>query len=297
MTITFYCPNCDALIAFDDKHIGKRARCQTCGLILVIPAGNDEVPQVIESEVPREEPVPGFYHALLVDTWKIFIDPRNVTSLTFVVAIVCFKFFLAEALCCINYIMYMLAWGWLFGFYLNIIYETAFDIDKLPEIFLGTFITFVWQAMKPFLIFLFTLFVVQLPFFIILAVFRSMGLTSGSVWQLEFGWRLIPQMLFVAGLFFFPIAILTVAVGRDISLLGPIQLLKPIRRAFAPYLVVAGLLLAFCITESFTMHFTAAPVAVTVGHLMLNLLVQLIAIFAMRAIGLFYRHYNCHLAW
>jgi len=297
MTITFYCPNCDELIAFDDKHIGKRARCQTCGTILIIPAGNNEVPQIIESEVPREEPVPGFYHALLVDTWKIFIDRRNATSLTFVVAVVCFKFFLAEALCCINYITYMLVWGWLLAFYLNIIYETAFDIDKLPEIFLGTFITFVWQAMKPFLIFLFTLFVVQLPFFIILAVFRSVGLTSGSVWQLEFGWRLIPQIFFVAGLFFFPIAILTVAVGKDISLLGPVQLLKPIRQAFMPYLVVTGLLVAFCITESFTIQFTVAPAAVTVGHLMLNLLVQLIAIFAMRAIGLFYRHYNCHLIW
>ena len=151
--------------------------------------------------------------------------------------------------------------------------------------------------MKPFLIFLFTLTVVQLPFFITLAMFKDSGLTFDNLWQLEFGWRLLPQILFIAGLFFFPIAILTMAVGRDISLLNPAQFLKPIRGAFGPYVVVFCLLGAFCVAETLTQQYTVAPVAVTAAYLMLNLFVQLFAIFAMRAIGLFYRHYNCHLTW
>jgi hypothetical protein len=121
MTITFYCPNCDELIAFEDKHIGKRARCQSCGLVLIIPEQSNEIPETIESEVPKAEPIEGFYRALFVDTWKIFVDWQNVTPLVFVIALVCFKFFLARGLCCINVISYMLVWGWLFGFYLNII--------------------------------------------------------------------------------------------------------------------------------------------------------------------------------
>jgi len=297
MTITFYCPQCDELIAFDDKHIGKRARCQSCGLILIIPAQSNEVPETIESEAPKAEPLEGFYRALFVDTWKIFIDRQNVTSLVFVVAVVCFKFFLARGLCGINHITFMLAWGWLLGFYLNLIYETAFDIDKLPVIFLGTFFTFLWHAMKPFLIFFFTFFVVQFPFFITLAIFKSVGLTLDNIWQLGFGLQLIPQIFFVVGLFFFPIAILTVTVGRDISLLNPAQFLKPIRGALGPYVVAFCLLGAFCVAETLTQQYTGASVAVTAGYLTLNFLVQLIVIFAMRAIGLFYRHYNCHLTW
>jgi len=35
----------------------------------------------------------------------------------------------------------------------------------------------------------------------------------------------------------------------------------------------------------------------TAWHLALNLLVQVVAIYAMRAIGLFYRHYACYFAW
>ncbi|MHC4748223.1 MAG: hypothetical protein ACYS18_13050 [Planctomycetota bacterium] len=34
-----------------------------------------------------------------------------------------------------------------------------------------------------------------------------------------------------------------------------------------------------------------------VTKLAVNLAVQLLAIIAMRSIGLFYRHYNCHLKW
>jgi len=40
-----------------------------------------------------------------------------------------------------------------------------------------------------------------------------------------------------------------------------------------------------------------SPAAATGGHLLLNLTVQAIALFAMRSIGLFFRHYSCLLPW
>jgi hypothetical protein len=244
MTIKFSCPSCDSLIAFDDKHIGKRARCLSCGQIFIIPSRDDQTPQKIEPQIEKAEPLPGFYRAVFVDTWKIFINPENTTSLVFVIAAVCFKFFLARAICCVNYVTFVLVWGWLLGFYLNIIYETAFGIDKLPEIYLGTSVTFLWYVVKPFSIFFFTMATVQLPFVIALALLHDKGLTYDNIWQAEIGLRLLLQTLLILGLFVFPVAILTAAVGRDIGLLRPDYLFKPISGAFTPYLTVTALLVA-----------------------------------------------------
>ncbi|MHC4332995.1 MAG: hypothetical protein ACYSUP_12340 [Planctomycetota bacterium] len=298
MTIKFNCPNCDNLIAFDSKHIGKRARCQSCGQIFIIPAKDDETPQVIEPEIEKAEPVPGFYRAVFLRNWKLFINPENITPLAFVTAVVCFKFFLARAICGCNYLTYVIVWGWLFGFYLNIIYEAAFGIDRLPEIYLGTAITFIWHIIKPFLIFFFTMFVVEMPFILTLALLQGKGFTYTNIWQFGIGLHSILQVLFVLGLFLFPMAVLNVAGGEDLSLLRPDYIFKPIRAALRPYLVIVGLLVAFGVLETQTTQYQSdLPLIIIAARLALNLLVQIIAIFAMRSIGLFYRHYACHFQW
>ena len=300
MTIKFYCPSCDELIAFEDKHIGKRARCLNCGQRFIIPAQSDQTPQKVEDQTPplNAEPLPGFYRAVFVDTWKIFTDHGSVTPLVFVAALTCFKFFFAQAICCVNYVTFFVAWALLFGFYLNLIYETAFEMDKLPEIAFGSGGMIYWGIIRPICIFLLNLFIIELPFIIAMALMQSLGLQFYNVWQLELGWRLIPQILFLAGLFFFPIAILTTSVGQDITLLRPDYLLAPIRRAPKPYLVVVALLFAFGILESLTGQYDAAmSPPVNAAMLALNLAVQLIALIAMRAIGLFYRHYNAYMDW
>jgi len=298
MTIQFNCPNCDALIAFADKHSGKRARCSTCGQIFIIPSRDNEIAKKIKLQIEKGEPLPGFYHAVFLDSWKIFISPENATSLAFVAAAVCFKFFLAQAICCMNYISFVIVWGWLLGFYLNIIYESAFEIDKLPEIYLGTGVTFLWYVIKPFLIFFFTMAVVQLPFIIALLLLQNKGITPQNMWQAELGFRLLLQLLFIFSLFLFPMAILTVAVGKDLTLLRPDYFLVPIFRAPAPYIVVVALLVVFGVIEMQTAQYEREiPLAINAGRLTLNLAVQVIAIIAMRSIGLFYRHYSCHLKW
>jgi len=300
MTIKFNCPNCDALIAFDSKHRGKRARCQTCQQLFIIPSRDDETPRKIEPKIEKGEPIPGFYRAVFVDSWRVFINRENVTSLAFVAAAVCFKFFLATAICCVNYITFAVVWGWLLGFYLNIICETAFEIDTLPQIYLEEGVGFLWNIIKPFLVFAFTLFVVLLPFFITLSLLQDKGLTTENMWQAEISWRLLLQVLFILGLFFFPMAILTTAVGRDLTMLRPDYILIPVFRAFKPYLVVAALLITFGALEMQTKQFAGFAKETflsTTGKLICNLALQIIAIIAMRAIGLFYRHYTCHLPW
>ena len=293
MTIQFNCPKCDALIAFADRHAGKRARCFTCGQLFIIPASDGEKPQGIELEIEKGEPVPGFYRAVLVDSWKLFVGPENSTSLAFVTAAVCFRFFLGTGICCVNYISFVVVWGWLLGFYLNIIYETAYDIDSLPEVYLGTSITFIWYIIKPLLVFLFTLAVVEIPFIVALAILKSPDMAAHQTWLAE----LVLQALLAFGLFLFPAAILTMAVGRDFTLLRPDYLFAAVVRAFRPYLAVAGLLIAAGILERQTQQYMGKNFAAAAGHLMLNLAVQVVAIIAMRSIGLFYRHYSCYFAW
>lgn len=299
MAIQFNCPNCNALIAFDSKHAGKRARCLTCSQIFIIPSKDGQVPQKVEPRPQRTEPLPGFYRTVFIDSWKVFFDTENLTSLAFVAALVSFKFFLAPMMCC-GHITYFVVWGWLLGFYLNIIYQTAFEIDTLPGISFGETIDFVWQIIKPFLIFFFTMFVVQLPFIIALKLLQDKGITYQNIWQAHTSLHLLLQALFIFGLFLFPMAVLTIAVGKDATLLRPDYILAPIFRAFIPYIVVVVLLVAACVLEMQTKQFTGLAEETlfsAAGELTVNLAVQALAIIAMRSIGLFYRHYNCYLRW
>ena len=299
MTIQFNCPNCDALIAFNSKHCGRRAKCLTCGQVFIIPSRDYEKPQTVEPQHEKPEPEPGFYRAISVDSWKIFFNPENITSLAFVVAVICFQFFLTRTFCC-GWPIFFVAWGWLLGFYLNIIYDTAFGIDRLPEIYLGTSITFLWYAVKPFLVFLFTMFIVEMPFIITLSLLQDKGITYSNMWTSHSGYFLLLQVLYVAGLFFFPMAILITAVAQDITMLTPSYIIAPIFRAFIPYTLIFALLAAACILEMWTTYYDpSAKAAVTsiTARLGFNLAVQVVAIIAMRSIGLFYRHYTCRFKW
>ena len=293
MTIQFFCPNCNAIIGFPDKHAGKRARCTSCGQLFIIPSENYKKTKKVELPKEKGQPIPGFYRAVFVDNWKLFFDSENVTSLVFVIAIVCFKFFTAGSPCC-AFVTHYAIWGWLLGFYLNIIYETAFEIDKLPEIYLGTSITFLWYIIKPLFLFSVTMAVVQLPFIIVLVLRKDEGITFENVRQAEFG---LLHVLFILGLLLFPIAILTTAIGKDFTLFRPDYLLRPVFKAFLPYLVTVLLLIAAALLETRTTQYTGSGLLRTAGHLAMNFAVQLIAIIAMRSIGLFYRHYNCHFKW
>ncbi|MDT8300452.1 MAG: hypothetical protein RQ760_03145 [Sedimentisphaerales bacterium] len=293
MTIQFFCPSCNDIIGFPDKHAGRRARCSNCGQFFIIPSENYKKPKKVKLQEEKGDPLPGFYRAVFVDNWKLFFDSENVTSLAFVIAVVCFKFFTYGSPCC-AYVTHFAVWGWLFGFYLNIIYETAFEIDKLPEINLGTSITFLWYIVKPLFLFSLTLAVVQLPCIIMYIKLKEQGLTFNNILHSDFG---LLHVLFIFGLFMFPIAILTASVGQTFTMFRPDYFLGPVFRAFVPYTVTVLLLVAAAFLEMRTTQFVGAGLLTTAGHLAMNLAVQVIAIFAMRSIGLFLRHYSCYFAW
>ena len=152
MTIQFNCPNCDALIAFDGKHRGKRARCITCGQRFIIPLTDAEVPTKVKPPKEEGETLPGFYRAVFVDSYKLFAAPESVTPLVLIATAVCCKFFVANCNYTmtvagevvsidlpipIGHVLHMAAWGFLLLYYMEIIYSTAFDHETLPEAIVG----------------------------------------------------------------------------------------------------------------------------------------------------------------
>ena len=298
MTIQFNCPNCDAVIAFDDKHIGKRAKCTTCGQRFIIPSKSQTTAKRFEEPELKGDPIPGFYRAVFVDSWKLFIRAQNPAGLVFITAAVSFKFFTGHT----DYsfemggfrvnaptglIVTLSSWGCLFWYYMEIISSTALEVEDLPDVYMDGLFGFLWNVARSLYVFAVAFMLVLIPCAISIGISQETGIVS--------------YIVGLVGLFAFPMAILTVAVGRDLRmLLRPDYLFKPVARAFLPYTVSAGLfVVAFALQLNTRWYVDVASRGnIVMGmHLLANLAVQVIAVIAMRAIGLFHRHYSCHFPW
>lgn len=298
MTIRFNCPNCDELIAFSDKHIGKQARCASCRQRFIIPSESKQTPKKIEPPAEKAEPLPGFYRAVLVDNWKIFIRPRNITGLVFVIAAVCFKFFtghtdysftmgMFRVQAPTGLIVTLSAWGCLFWYYMEIINMTANETDELPDVDMDGFFGFIWNVIKSLSIFSIGLLAVLVPSFIYVLITGGTGIVSHA--------------LSLVGLFAFPMAVLIFSTAPEILMVfRQDYIYKPIAKAFRPYLLVAGL---FLLVWELQLRIIGYGKLIGSGyfviglHLLANLAVQALAIVTMRSIGLFYRHYSFLLPW
>ncbi|MHC4559907.1 MAG: hypothetical protein ACYTFW_17390 [Planctomycetota bacterium] len=302
MTIQFNCPNCDALIAFDDKYCGKRARCTTCGQPFIIPSKDKEAPKKIKLPKEKGEPLPGFYRAVLIDSWKLFTNPKNATGLVFILTVVVFKFFTAgwnfslfiqgnwlsfDFYIPLGWVLRAAAWGCLFWFYTEMIYSTGFDREEMPVVTLGGFYGLIWKIVKSIYTIFIILLVVGMPYIIAFLILKKMQIQS-------------PVFLYISmlgGLFLLPMAILTVAVGKELTMLRYDYLLIPIFRAFTPYLVTVVLLGVAVIVQIQTKQYAHQDQMKATGYLLLNFALQAVFVIAMRSVGLFYRHYSCHLSW
>jgi len=302
MTIQFNCPNCNSVIAFDDKHRGKQAHCITCGQRFTIPLKDGEKPKKVKSPKEVPEALPGYYRAALVDSWKLFTTPENVTGLVFVATAVCCKFFVAGRNYVITipgeiysvdlpfapgHVLHVATWGFLFWYYMEIIYSTAFDRETLPEVIVGGFKGLVGLIARSVYVCFVASLVVGLPLMAYVVVSEATQVRSPA----------ILYALIVFGIFLVPMALVTLGVGKDLKMLRPDYLLITVCRAFGPYLVTAalfGIAVAIQTQASQYDHQGAAGMA---GHLLLNLAVQIVALVAVRSTGLFYRHYSSYFPW
>ena len=308
MTITFSCPYCGNLCAFPQKHAGRRARCTKCQQRFIIPAENNQKAQKIKTEVIEEGPFSGFYKNLFTFRPKGLLNTTNLTGVIFITMLVCLKFYLRHK----NYIFSIYAravgrhvtlplpfglvttaivYACLFWYYMQIIYSTAFGTDEMPDVFMGSGFQFIATVLSSFYSFLVALTVTELPFLVIIAILKKAGF--------HLPWLF--YALGAIGLFMFPIALLTIAVGKDLlMLLQPSCLLRPVTKAARPYLLVASLVMPIVILHYITFGFGVFPDQ-SLMQLILKfaacIAVAFISILPARAIGLFYRHYGCYMAW
>ena len=302
MTIQFFCPNCNEIIGFPDKHAGKRARCTSCGQLFTIPSENYKKTKKIELPKEKGQPIPGFYRSVLVDSWKLFTNPKNAPGLVFILAVVVLKFFTAglnfsffiqgkwlsfDFYIPLGWALRASAWGCLFWYYMEMIYSTGYDQEEMPVATLGGFYGFIWKIVKSLYTIFIILLVVGMPYIIAFLILKKMQIES-------------PVFLYIpmlGGLFLLPIAILTAAVGKELTMLRYDYLLIPIFRAFTPYLVTVVLLGVAVIVQMQTKQYAHQDQMEVIGCLLLNCALQAVFIIAMRSVGLFYRHYSCHLPW
>lgn len=298
MTVRFNCPNCDELIAFADRYIGRQARCASCGQRFIIPSESKKVPEKIEPPAEKAEPAPGFYRAVLIDSWKIFVRPENATGLVFVIAAVCFKFFtghtdysftmgMFRVQAPVGLVVTLSAWGCLFWFYMEVVCSTANDVDELPDVYMGGFFGFIVNVIKSLSIFTIGLFAVLMPSVVFALITGGTGVVSHA--------------LSLVGLFAFPMGVLIFSTAPEVLMVfRQDYIYRPIVKAFRPYILVAGIFLLVWELEMRTIGYgrlIGAGYFVIGLHLLANLVVQALAIITMRSIGLFYRHYSCYFPW
>lgn len=298
MTIKFHCPTCGAIIGFPDQHAGKRAHCATCSQHFIIPSENNITPEKVKPPEEKGDPIPGFYRAALIDSWKLFIKANNITGFVFIMAAVTFKFFTGHT----DYswtmsgfrfqaptglIIRLTAWGCLFWYYMEIIHLAAIDIDELPDVDMGDIFGFIWNVIKSLFTFTFVLVVSLFPCIIYIVYTKDQGIIS--------------RILSLIGLFAFPMGILTVSINGDITMAFRADyILKPIAKAFWSYVGVVALFVIAWELQLRTVEYgeLLGSGKFHVGlHLIANFAVQMVVFIAMRSIGLFYRHYYCNFPW
>ena len=294
----FYCPDCQTPFYFDDILTGEQAKCLACEKKLIRCEDNQNQ-QEVDTAIEDDLPIPGFYRGVFLESFKIFTKSASLTGLVFVIAAVCFKFFVGHVdysfdtpgirfQAPLGQLTTIAAWGCIFWYCMEIISSTAFDIDELPEPDMGGFFGFIWNIIKSIFIFAVALFIVELPYIISIVVSD----------KLDINFSVIHKILAMCGLFFFPSVILTVSVGGDVLMMvRPSHVLMPIIHIFKPYMVTAGLFLLACYLQMKTVGYgqISESSAIVIGlHLLANLAVMILILIAVRSIALLYRHHSCY---
>lgn len=306
-TITFNCPKCKYLCAFKDVYAGRRARCLRCSQVFIIPAADDEKVQEIKQPRDYDEPLEGFYKAVFKYSLPAIFNKRSLATLLFILIVTVLKFFVAHLDFSFTivgssgaaFVFHLPAglivtgfvWGGIFWCYAEIIYATAFDVELLPEITFGGWSGYMFSVLKSFYSFAIALLVVFLPAIAARGVLGIIGIQSR--------WAVFPFA--VLGAFLFPMAVLTVSIGRDLTmLLRPDYFFVPIKKAFRHYLFIAGLFILIFQLQYASLNYgdlIGRPNSEVLLHLLAVLAIQILAIFTMRATGLFYRHFACFFKW
>jgi DNA-directed RNA polymerase subunit RPC12/RpoP len=301
MEIEFFCPKCFEVLTAEKEQAGKTFDCPHCDYHLIIPKQSFDRAKTYEPEPEITDPIPGFWYAATAGCVKQLTNLKdNLTPLILVAAIIAPKFLFIHFDISLVFPKFVInipigsaiaifSWAVLFWYYAQVINAVAFDVAELPNTWMGDIFAFFDTTIKSLFAFAGALLSVQVPTIIVFIIEKKTGV------QLTFLKILFANL----GLFFFPVAILSVAVGRDFMLLTtPYKYFTAIKKAFWPYTFTVLLLIVawFCQfkTKNFHEVRSASSLIITL-HFVANFAVQLLAISAMRSIGLFYKHFCCYM--
>jgi len=305
MSISFRCPGCNGICAFEAIHASRRARCQECDTLFIIPSVDGGKAEKIKiKEVDGDgDALSGFYRAALAETWGLFRKKENAAGLVLVLLLVTVKFFLWN----FNFIFEIptnqgtsitvhlffglgigtITLGILFWYCMEIIYSTGYGTDNLPTNSMGVWVDFALNLVRSLYVFVAAMAMVQLP---ALAVFGILKFFDADCW-----WVLAFPI--AAGLFAFAMGILRVSISADVlSVLRIDHTVKSIRKVFAPYCVCAAatmtaLILGF-VCRGFNFRMLEGNILLAVLSCIGNIAGGITAIIAARWTGLVFRHYS-----
>jgi hypothetical protein len=276
----------------------------TCSKKFLIPEydGGEPVIEVIE-----DGPLPGYYRRALIESWKVFLNLENAPILIFFGVMVSLEYLVGftdfsmalpgfRLQLPLGIITVVIVRGCLFWYYFEIVAAAAFAIDELPEIDLDFGFAFIWNIFKSTYLFIVAFLITQVPYAVIATIIEE------SL-QIKLPYTVKVPML-IAGFFLFPMAILTIAAGRELWMVfDPRLMIKPIFKAFPQYMTMAVLTVGAILAQWTMLHYTMggfqemSKKGPVVAILMLGacIVTRMLNIIAMRSIGLFAQHYRCYL--
>jgi|TARA_R110001592_G_scaffold361962_1_gene674225 hypothetical protein len=237
----------------------------------------------------------------LVQTFLFLLDPGNLFTFVLICMLLFAKDIILPFAAILGLIGQLIILGWYSNYRFSVIYESATGRKELPELSPeeGFFFPMLqWIAtwfMVHFPAMLFLAYAVNFEGFLLLKILM-IGVDHEALTDLLTGGQIaILISLYSAGLFFWPILALCVAVGGFETVLRIDLMLLTILKSFAAYFFTAGAMFVSTVVYFFTAYI-AAQHGIVVVIFMIPVLLYL-EIVALRMIGLYYHHFKKQFAW
>ena len=237
----------------------------------------------------------------LVQTFLFLLDPGNLFTFVLICMLLFAKDIILPVAAILGLIGQLIILGWYSNYRFSVIYESATGRKELPELSPeeGFFFPMLqWIAtwfMVHFPAMLFLAYALNFEGFLLLKTFM-VGVDHEALTDLLTGGQIaILISLYSAGLFFWPILALCVAVGGFETVLRIDLMLLTILKSFAAYFFTAGAMFVSTMVYFFTAYI-AAQHGIVLVIFMIPILLYL-EIVALRMIGLYYHHFKKQFAW
>lgn len=300
MTISCTCPKCDSVCGFKDHYAGHRARCLKCNTHFIIPEPDHEgtvaAPAEIAPDEYPDEPVPGFYTAVCKENIAAFFRKESIPGIIICIALTCFHFAAGDRdysfdlpgfrpPLFVGWVVTVITGGYLLWYFIETINETANGLDFLPEIFTEGVFAFIGQAVKSIYFFVLAFAIALLPAWVLINLLAFLGLSTP--------WLEIPVL--ILSMTTIPLILSMLACGIAPWMLFrfdrmAVIIVKTFRSYLLTMIITIGSFLLFFLTVGFfaTYADSTPPAALM---LTARIIAVFLALFAMRTIGLYARHY------